>query len=314
MHQPHPKFKVLAGSSYDELKELPVNADMKDDGSPPYFEIKTADFEGRIVGNIKGFVDQTGEVGTSKYFDRKDRVGTTWSIQVQGRFLKPVTANDVLFGNTFSQPPRMPWGTSVALQFASFIDPTLSHDLTCERPWALSPMISTMPYFRAVHQSPTAPLPAFDPLAEFDEDVSGLFKDSSAVPKALLSTASQRKKYFQNETHRKEVEFTSETVLHVDFAYGYFQFPELCLSLPGGISFDLKKYWCNQPARFVCCERAPGGTGPGKVFFVVQFDIPDLGNHKSSGSPKGSETNSPRKTTPQPITVPGEKALGDDID
>jgi len=199
------------------------------------------------------------------------------------------------------------------LQFASFIDPTLSHDLTCERPWALSPMISTMPYFSAIRQSPTAPLPEFDPLAEFQEDVSGLFKDSSAAT-SLPSTASQRKKYFQNEAHRKEVEFTPETVLHVDFAYGFFQFPELNLSLPGGISFDLKKYWANQPARFVCCERAPGGTGPGKVFFVVQFDIPDLGNHKSGGSPQGSETNSPGKTSAQPITTTDEMGPGGDID
>jgi len=309
---PNPRFKVLAGPSYAELEELPVNADTKD-GAPPYFEIKTPDFEGRIVGCIKGFVEESGDVTTSNYFDRKDRTGTTWSIQVQGRFLKPVCANDIMFGNTFEAPPKMPWGTSAALQFANLIDPTLIHDLYIQKAWALSPLISTMPYFRVIRQPPTAPLPKFDPLAEFQEDVLDLFKDNGAAPKSLLSTASQRKKYFQNETHRQEVEFTPETVFHMDFAYGYFQFPELCLSLPGGISFDLKKYWCNQPFRFVCCDRGPGGSGPGKVYFVVQFDVPDLDPHPSSSDDEGSEklkTKVPAKTSPRT----GNNALANDID
>lgn len=79
-----PRFRVLAGPSYTELSELKVNVDPKD-GSP-YFDIKTSSFEGRIVGNIKGFVNEKGEIVTSKYFDRTDRAGTTWSIQMQGRY------------------------------------------------------------------------------------------------------------------------------------------------------------------------------------------------------------------------------------
>lgn len=124
-----------------------------------------------------------------------------------------------------------------------------------------------MPHFSAIHQPPTTPISKFDPLDEFHEDVSGLFKDGSTAPAPLPSTVSQRQKYFQTEAHRKAVEFTPnvsqharsrppgdhadsipfdlplQTVLHVDFAYGYFQFPELYLTLPGGISFDLKRYW-----------------------------------------------------------------------
>ncbi|KAG9006996.1 hypothetical protein FRB95_013531 [Tulasnella sp. JGI-2019a] len=308
----HPRFKVLAGPSYKELKELPVNVDTKD-GSP-YFNIKTPDFEGRIVGNIKGFVDENGNVCTSKYFDRKDRTGTTWSIQIQGRFLKPVTANDVLFGNTFDGPLKLPWGTTAALQFASFVDPVLNHDLACDRPWALSPMISTMPHFKATHQPPSTPILEFDPLAEFNEDISGLFKDSSAAPNPLPQTASQRQKYFQDEELRKSIEFTPEVVLHVDFAYGYFQFPELYLTLPGGISFDLKKYWSNQPVRFVCCQRASTGTGPGKEYFVVQFDVPELGPHEDGDEDQEElETDVPTKTGTKAAVI-DDKALADDID
>ena len=29
----------------------------------------------------------------------------------------------------------------------------------------------------------------------------------------------------------------------------------MTLRLPGGLSFDLTRYWDGQPVRFVCCER-----------------------------------------------------------
>lgn len=44
-------------------------------------------------------------------------------------------------------------------------------------------------------------------------------------------------------------------MLTTDFCYGFLSFPSLALNLPGGISFDLKKYWDGQPVRFVCVER-----------------------------------------------------------
>lgn len=66
-----------------------------------------------------------------------------------------------------------------------------------------------------------------------------------------------------------------DVILHMDFCYGYFQFPELVLAIPGGITFDLKKYWDKQPVRFVCCRRGEEGKGPGQIFFVVQFEVPE---------------------------------------
>ena len=44
-------------------------------------------------------------------------------------------------------------------------------------------------------------------------------------------------------------------MLTTDFCYGFLSFPSLALNLPGGISFDLKKYWDGQPVRFVCVDR-----------------------------------------------------------
>lgn len=93
-------------------------------------------FEGQIVANIKGFTDPEGRVMDSEYFARSDRQGITWSIQVQGkavvhrvvgraltnlcvvgRFLNTYSADNILFGNTFDRPLKLPWGSSAALKF-----------------------------------------------------------------------------------------------------------------------------------------------------------------------------------------------------
>ena len=38
-------------------------------------------------------------------------------IRTLGRFLKNYLADDILFGNTFDRPLKLPWGTSAALRF-----------------------------------------------------------------------------------------------------------------------------------------------------------------------------------------------------
>ncbi|KAI9441281.1 hypothetical protein H4582DRAFT_1931539 [Lactarius indigo] len=135
-----PRLRVVAGPSLDALVPISVNSNVS-------HAVTSDAFEGRILAYIKDFTDKDGTVLQSEYFDREDRKGITWSIQVQGRFLRPISADDVLFGNTFDRPLKLPWGSSAALKFMHFIDPTLEHDLASStKPWALSPLISTMPH------------------------------------------------------------------------------------------------------------------------------------------------------------------------
>ncbi|KAI9465756.1 DUF1769-domain-containing protein [Lactarius psammicola] len=135
-----PRLRVVAGPSLDALVPISVNSNV------PHAVTSDA-FEGRILAYIKDFTDKDGSILQSEYFDREDRKGITWSIQVQGRFLRPISADDVLFGNTFDRPLKLPWGSGAALKFMHFIDPTLEHDLmSSTKPWALSPLISTMPH------------------------------------------------------------------------------------------------------------------------------------------------------------------------
>jgi hypothetical protein len=45
--------------------------------------------------------------------------GGHWHIT--GRFLRPTSADDVLFGNTFDRPLKLPWGSSAALKFMQYV-------------------------------------------------------------------------------------------------------------------------------------------------------------------------------------------------
>jgi hypothetical protein len=142
-----PRLRVLAGPSPTSL--VPIT-DFVNTNTPHL--ISSDVFEGEVVVNIKGFTDSKGRIRDSEYFWREDRKGITWSIQVQGRFLLPYSADDILFGNTFDRPLKLPWGSGTAFKFMKYVDPTLEHDLTSPtRPWALSPLISTMPHFAHKH-------------------------------------------------------------------------------------------------------------------------------------------------------------------
>ncbi|PWN98612.1 DUF1769-domain-containing protein [Tilletiopsis washingtonensis] len=107
-------------------------------------------FHGRITVRIKDFTGQVPEgqerQSETKYFDAGHAHGCTWSIQIQGRFLKEVSADDLVWGNQFEKPirDRLPWGTSTALKAISYLDPSLKQDIYADRPWAFSPLIATM--------------------------------------------------------------------------------------------------------------------------------------------------------------------------
>ncbi|KAF5333866.1 hypothetical protein D9758_017104 [Tetrapyrgos nigripes] len=370
-----PNLRVLAGTSLDAL--VPIT-DYVNTNKP--FKLPASDrFEGEVVCNIKGFADGT----ESEYFEREDRKGVTWSIQVQGRFLKRYSADEILFGNTFDRPLHLPWGSSAALKFMNYIDPTLTHDLgSSTKPWALSPLVSTMPYLAHKHLylpngdidddldlcsiSPVSPeidnvVPEFPPPQSLKEDTSQLhlasisatssnsspsassasssssslqsitssvsspvspledfknnfadtlspndaidggLKQKSAFRKLRIktskskrnegihksskssfnfSTSTQRRSYFSNEENRKDIVFGPEDIISTDFCYGFLEFsPSLSLRLPGGISFDLMKYWDGQPVRFVCCERKRTRTsheGKGEVVEEVEKDDDDV--------------------------------------
>ena len=75
-----------------------------------------------------------------------------------------------------------------------------------------------------------------------------------------------------------------QDVITTDFCYGFLEFnPSLSLRLPGGISFDLMRYWDGQPVRFVCCQRKDvtaskqeeHGDPWGTIFWCVSIEMAD---------------------------------------
>ncbi|OAX36641.1 DUF1769-domain-containing protein [Rhizopogon vinicolor AM-OR11-026] len=342
----HSRLRVRVGPSMDQLVCI---TDKVNSGQS--HTISSGLFEGKVAINIKGFTNPSGEVVPADYFDREDRKGITWSIQVQGRFLQENTADDIMFGNTFDKRLKLPWGSGVALKFMKYIDPTLEHDLMSDtKPWALSPLIATMPHFmhERIDDIRASPLledkrsksidHSFPPSHSIGEDTSQLqfaiapshfcgstdsslssfilsptssFSNLSSKPSSLgssvryslkkplekaqlkkkktptsslgLRTANDRRSYFSSPEHREEIVFGPEDLITTDFCYGYLQFnPTLALRLPGGLSFDLMKYWDRHPVRFVCCKRRKpddkdrsDGQPTGDIFWIVSIETAD---------------------------------------
>jgi len=314
-----PLLRVLAGPSLDTL--VPITDLVNSNAS---HAVSSELFEGKVAVYVKGFTNLEGQVLDAEYFGREDRQGVTWSIQVQGRFLQPYSTDDILFGNTFDRPLKLPWGSSAALKFMKYIDPTLEHDLSSTtQPWALSPLISTMPNLtHARIDSIRHPPPLFPPRHSIGDDTSQLHRalvderdgvdsesssnsSSSSLGSTISAkngkahkarekrkgkdkkaelvfhTAGARRSYFHSAKHRNEVVFGPNDIITTDFCYGFLEFsPTISLRLPGGVSFDLMKYWDGQPVRFVCCERKKGTDGDegapwGRIFWCVTIELAD---------------------------------------
>lgn len=205
------------------------------------------------------------------------------------------------------------------------------------QPWALSPLVSTMPHLIHTPLRSGASPPAFPSRTEsIGDDVSALVpispssssssvgggrpdadSDRSSVSSggssASLSSQSsgtlsrglglstskkrrtppsssssslafggdprKRRSHFSSPSTRQKVTFGPGDVLTTDFCYGFLAFPALALTLPGGLSFDLTRYWDGQPVRFVCCLRPKQDEGESvqdaRVFWCVAIESVD---------------------------------------
>ncbi|KAG6848131.1 hypothetical protein C0991_000924, partial [Blastosporella zonata] len=105
-----PRLRVLAGTG---TTLTPITHLVNTTNA---FPLVSDQFEGEAVVCIKG-LNHPDKSDVYDYFEHPERQGITWSIQVRGRFLQPVSADDVLFGNTFDRPLGLPWGSGAALKF-----------------------------------------------------------------------------------------------------------------------------------------------------------------------------------------------------
>ncbi|KAH9441530.1 hypothetical protein Pst134EA_032921 [Puccinia striiformis f. sp. tritici] len=267
MKQRGPRFDILAGPSLDELSRVKVNADR----TGP-LAIKTASFEGALTVRMKDFADHNGDIyrdTETNYFANWSDV--TWSIQIQGRFLQPTSADDCVFGNTFDKPirDRLPFGTGAALKAISYIDPSLENDLYVDKPWAWSPLLATMNYIRIDRlEADDSPLPPWESATRPVEDCSSLLEGNPTN----ISKPHLRRKFFSSAVNRQAIMLGPRVNINAEFANGFIDFSTLALNVPVvNVHFKLDKLWDGQPVRYVCQSRKTEET-----YFVVVFQISEL--------------------------------------
>jgi len=264
-HHPNPKFQVLAGPSTQELSPVNVNADKTDP-----FPIHTDRFQGALTVRIKNYRGANGCVSKdteNQYFQQWSEM--TCSIQIQGRFLQPTTADDCMWGNRFDRPirNRLPYGTSVALKAISFIDPCLEHDIYSDKPWAWSPLLATMNHVKTERlEADDTPLPEWDGTRPV-EDCSSIAGDL-----ATITSKRERRRFLSSSENRQAIVLGPRDFINVEFVNGFVDYSTLKLQIPiVHLSFNLDKLWDGQPIRYECTSRSTL-----KTYFVIVVQIIEL--------------------------------------
>ncbi|KAF9975771.1 hypothetical protein BGZ73_000442 [Actinomortierella ambigua] len=299
------RLRVSAGSNLQDLHVLNIN----DDANPLF--IDTPDFVGQLCVRVRGLSesmwyeqslveDNLTPVPESPWFEGNNNLSC---IQVSGRFKKEHRGDDIVWGNEFERPLKLPPFSSVAVKFGQYIDPGLQVDLYSDKPWAFSPLLTTMNTINvtgwhlgehsqerakekgqkdAVERAlPPWPSPTGSHLVEdtsllFNDkrDTLTLKDDNDDQPAAeimssgtrSLSTA-ERKTYFSAQENLKQHTFMPNQIYAFDFFNPYIDFVNFTLKLPG-FSLDVIKYWDGQPLRYIAKTKDDK-----TVFFAVVFEL-----------------------------------------
>jgi hypothetical protein len=145
------KLQVRVGTDIEKLIATNVN----DEENPSF--IQSDNFMGSILVRIKDFCGIPSDrepLKCTEYFHNKSR---KFSIQVSGRFLKGVNAEELTFGAEFKKKINPPFGTLLGLKLARLIDPGLETDLYSDTPWLKSPLFCAMNVIQALKTTPIIP-------------------------------------------------------------------------------------------------------------------------------------------------------------
>ncbi|KAK4053383.1 hypothetical protein OIV83_001547 [Microbotryomycetes sp. JL201] len=259
-----PRIRVQAGHDVEHLELLHVNG--------AGVRIDTPKFRGQVAVRIRDYHGPSDDAASSPPADSWSSPTDTMSIQIEGEWLDGAGADDVLWGNAWQKPIRdyLPWGTAAALKFVGVVDPALTHDLYADKPWALSPFISTMNYI-SVNRLQDAQRATLDLPAKVSENLDDLLPQS--VPADVRTDPWKRRQYFARQENRRQDGLTFDKNLHfkADFCNGYIDFNTLSLKLPIHLTFPLARYWDGQPVTFVCRRR-----NTNKDYFVVTFTLDNV--------------------------------------
>ncbi|KAG0334452.1 hypothetical protein BG004_000400 [Podila humilis] len=279
-------LKVSAGPSAlpKDLQTISVN----DDANPVWIE--NDEFVGQIVVRIKGFTNSTPDhdkltpvMSESLWFQKPGGANHICSIQIHGRFKREWTGDQVLFGDQFERPLRLPPFTSTAMKFLHILNPGLEADLSSARPSAFCPLIGTMNTVRVsdIHTSslffPPWPSKTGDHVEEDttllftprdnDSTYSSIDGEDQSKKGVLKMTSAERRSYFTKMNHLKSHVFRTTDFYDFDFFNQFLDLSGFKLKLPG-LSIDIRKPLDGQPLTFVVKTKDNS-----VVFFAVQFEL-----------------------------------------
>ncbi|KAI9358641.1 hypothetical protein DFJ73DRAFT_819205 [Zopfochytrium polystomum] len=162
-------LRIRVGTSVDSL----VVCNPNDEARP--VRILSEHFDGYFLIRIKNFqgVVPEGEprIPNCSYFEGRRRL---MSVQFQGSFTQPWTANDLVWSNDWEQPLNVPKVMSLFTKFMSVTDPGSYSDLKIDRPYMRSYVVTAMCTLSA--WSPVSEDPMNEPFrVNITEDASSLY-------------------------------------------------------------------------------------------------------------------------------------------
>ncbi|KAF9432676.1 hypothetical protein BGZ76_010460 [Entomortierella beljakovae] len=133
------KLRVSVGGSYTDLAVINCNDELHP------LEFETSEFKGRAVVRIKDFDgitnDGSAPIYDSEYFKGRSR---KFSFQIEGLFKHEWDGEQIYFGTDFDHKVELPHGFDVMLKVARFIDPVVKTATDLDKPWILSPLVSSI--------------------------------------------------------------------------------------------------------------------------------------------------------------------------
>ncbi|GJJ76324.1 hypothetical protein EMPS_08683 [Entomortierella parvispora] len=299
------RVKVSVGPNAKCLQVLNVN----DDDHP--ILIQSDDFVGHVIFRIRGqdqihgyaegqqqdgfsllpdspwFHSPDGVSGATGKKGKKDNSHIN-SLQIQGRFKRAWSGDQVVFATTFDRPLKLPSLTSVAIKFFKTLDPGLQIDIQGDQPYFISPLLAAMDVVHITPSSADTPSWPSHRGEHISEDVTLALQatfaaaaTSTAVSKGdkeeqntlhktikkLALDPAARKNYYAKTKNLTLHKFSPDQEYGLGLFNGFLDCAKFSVKLPG-FGLDLFKYFDGQPITYSVRTQDASVT-----FLVVVIDL-----------------------------------------
>ncbi|TID23033.1 DUF1769-domain-containing protein [Venturia nashicola] len=279
-------LKVTAGPSYDNQEQVLVNtttpAKISSEHIDAHVHVRVKDFRGLPKDSP----------AVSPYFSHPTHTRDLYSISFSFVPKRPISGNDLVFGNDFDHPIRdkLPPLFGKAFSYVtSFIDPGLYGDPYADAPYLYGPMLSSVNVFRVGEKKGLdGEYEDGEVLEEGADDEEG---EGLREKVGLPAVGSKRMKYFLQEEKRRDWEFEEGRMYSCDFFNPYLDFNQFALKLPLGLSLNILGNWDGQALRYVLRDRKTD-----VLLFVVSFNLVPVDQVDGEGDPTAKKETAEKET------------------